>query len=95
MLATNEIDHLLRRRGLKKISDIAQTAKGNNHTFDNEFIQAFDLYLSATVNNDMTKSQYNNITLFIKYADGLIDQSDPHYERLFECDKYLSTIGEI
>jgi len=92
MNSQSRIDQLLRKRGLKKISTVQYTANGTHHSFDNEFIEALDNYLSGNPKS-LTKSHWNNITLFIKYADGEINSSHSEYERLVECDKYLATIG--
>ncbi len=90
---SNRIDHLLRKRGLKTIADKSYSAKGTAYTFDNSFIEAFDKYLSGTPSKDMTKSQLNNIKLYIEFADGNISDQHTDYETLVECDKYLATLG--
>lgn len=77
--------------GEKKISTVYQTAQGDNHEFDCNFIKAFDMYLGNEVNEDMIKSQYNNIILFIDFADGKIDSTHSEYNRMVEFDKYLAT----
>ena len=88
-----QIQTIMEKHGQKKISTIYQTAQGEEHSFDDSFITAFDLYLGGIVNKDMTKSQYNNIILFIDYADGKIDSTHGDYAGLVELDKYLVTIG--
>jgi len=95
MMSRDAIDFLLRQRGLKKISDKTYSAKGAEHNFDNVFIKAFDLFLSGVSRDSMTKSQFNNIILFIDFADGKISQLHEEYNTLVECDKYLATIEEI
>jgi cytochrome c peroxidase len=86
------IECILRQYGDKKLYKINQSAKGNMYTFDNQFINSFDTYLKGDIQK-MTKSQYNNIELFIKYADNEINDTHPDYEALVECDKYLAKIG--
>ncbi len=86
------IDCILRLHGKKRFYEISQSARGNMYEFDNKFIQALDTFFMGEV-QDMTKSQYNNIELFVKFADGEIDSSHEDYEALVECDKYLATIG--
>lgn len=88
-----KLDYLLKKRGLKKISTVKHSAHGKHHEFDNEFIKALDKYLDGTPDL-MTKSDWNNITLFIKYADGELDSSHREYERIVELDKYLATLGD-
>lgn len=95
MTRKDKIDYLLRKRGLKEISKKTYSAAGEEHSFDNVFIKAFDLYLSGVSRDSMTKSQFNNIKLFIDFADGNISQSHEEYSTLVECDKYLATIEEI
>lgn len=88
---SDRTDYLLKRRGLKRISDKKYSATGIDHKFDAEFIEALDLYLSGVATNLMTKSQLNNIKLFIDFADGKIEETHQDYNSLVEFDKYLTT----
>ena len=89
----NEIEFLLSKSGLKKISEKKHSASGITHTFDNAFIEAFTKYLTGGPGTDMTKSQFNNIKLFIDFADEKILKTHKDYDSLVECNKYLATIG--
>lgn len=86
------LDCLLRQHGKKKFYEIDQSASGDMYSFDGTFMESFNAFLMGDAQS-MTKSQYNNIKLFIEFADGNILTTHKDYDALVEFDKHLATIG--
>lgn len=84
---------LLSKYGLKDVSCTKHTADGKQEVFDTDFIKAFDCWCMDEI-FPMTKSQYENIILYVKYADSeTIDDAKALY-KMEELDKHIATIGE-
>lgn len=88
-----KIKAILETHGKKHISTVYQSVAGEIHDFDSDFIKTLDLYLLGVKNIAMTKSQYENINIFINYANESLESDDDKFEEFQELDKYLATIG--
>jgi len=83
---------LLSRYGIRDTSCTKHTASGKVEIFDEDFVKAFDNYCMSSV-FPMTKSQYNNIKLFIEHADDQVPNSSDKYYKMKALDNHLVTIG--
>ena len=83
---------LLSKFGIKPTACTHHTAKGPVKSFDEIFVSAFDKYC-MNITFPMTKSQYNNIILYIKYADGELEAGTKEYQEMESLDKHLAKIG--
>lgn len=83
---------ILELHGKNKFYHVGQSATGDMYNFDSDFIDSLKLYLAGE-ENSMTKSQLNNIKLFVDFADGRIESSHKDYKALVEFDKYLVEMG--
>lgn len=78
--------------GKKKFYEIQQSAKGDMYSFDNGYIETLNNYLNGN-SQGLSKSDMNNIALFVSFANGEIGEGHKEYKALVEFDSFLAKIG--
>lgn len=81
-------------QGFKKIYfEKNKSLNGYWYVWDYKFVFKFDRYLAKGLVK-LSKSDVNNINLFIKYADNELTIEHEEYENIKEFDKYLGGIKD-
>lgn len=92
MFNADDIKKMLQHQGLDSFYQSEHSISGESFEFDSSYIVAFEKYISGE-HSSMSKSHWNNINLFIDYANNKVAEDHPEYEALKAFDNYLGKVG--
>lgn len=73
---------------LKKL----KTLNGYFYDWDEAFVKNLDIYLTGAVNKNLTKSDIENLKMFIDFAENIMTNEHNEYPTMTEVDKHLGSI---
>lgn len=86
----NNLQHLY--GNAKIFVDINNTTTGTSYLWDKEFIRRLDDYFKGLPVFEMSKSDRENINIYINYADEKLKNTDEKYVVFKEFDKFLGSL---
>lgn len=90
---STQINNLQHLYGNAKIFvDINNTTTGTSYLWDKEFIRRLDDYFKGLPVFEMSKADRENINIYIKFADGEVNNTDKDYEMFEKFNIYLGSL---